>query len=237
MPKTKILVVEDDQHLSKLIQYNFEKSGFQCIVAASAEDGLTHLEPHPVDLILLDIMLPEMDGFEFCRKLKQDRKQSHIPIIMLTAKSEEIDRIVGFELGVDDFVPKPFSIRELILRAKAILKRGKKSTEAEKEETLGIDRLTIDIPRHRVTVSGKEITLTHIEFKLLRTLLQRKGKVQSRDTLLDDVWDIEADVTTRTVDTHIRHLRQKLGTMGKWIETVRGLGYRFAEEDRLRKNH
>lgn len=235
MPKTTILIVEDDQHLSKLIQYNFEKSGFQCVAVTNAEAGLAHLDQQTVDLILLDIMLPEMDGFEFCRMIKQDKKQSHIAIIMLTAKSEEIDRIVGFELGVDDFVPKPFSIRELILRAKAVLKRGKQ--EEESNEVLSIDQLTIDIPRHKVTVCGKEITLTHIEFKLLLTLLKRKGKVQSRDTLLDDVWDIEADVTTRTVDTHIRHLRQKLGSMEKWIETIRGLGYRFSEEKSLEKSH
>jgi len=236
MPKTKVLVVEDDQHLSKLIQYNFEKSGFQCTAVVSAEAGLAHLDQHQVDLILLDVMLPEMDGFEFCRTIKQDRKQSQIAIIMLTAKSEEIDRIVGFELGIDDFVPKPFSIRELILRAKAVLKRGKEEQD-KADEVLAIDQLKIDIPRHKVTVCGKEITLTHIEFKLLLTLLQRKGKVQSRDTLLDDVWDIEADVTTRTVDTHIRHLRQKLGPMEKWIETIRGLGYRFAEEESSEENH
>lgn len=229
MPKPKVLIVEDDRHLSQLIQYNFEKSGFRCIAVTSAEEGLRSLEQGTVDLILLDIMLPEMDGFEFCRRIKQDHKRSQIAIIMLTAKSEEIDRIVGFELGVDDFVPKPFSIRELILRAKSVLKRGNK--EQDTDEVLSIDQLTIDIPRHKVTISKKEVTLTHTEFKLLLTLLQRKGKVQSRNTLLDDVWDIEADVTTRTVDTHIRHLRQKLGTMDKWIETVRGLGYRFAEEE------
>lgn len=235
MSKTKVLIIEDDQHLSKLIQYNFEKSGFRCAVVTSAEEGLKSLEQGMVDLILLDIMLPEMDGFEFCKRIKQDKKQSQIAIIMLTAKSEEIDRIVGFELGVDDFVPKPFSIRELILRAKAVLKRGKE--EKNTDEILSIDQLTIDIPRHKVTISGKEITLTHIEFKLLLTLLKRKGKVQSRNTLLDDIWDIEADVTTRTVDTHIRHLRQKLGTMEKWIETIRGLGYRFAEEEPFEEDH
>ncbi len=227
MAKTRVLIIEDDKHLSKLIQYNFEKSGFQCFVTESAEDGLTYLDHHWVDLILLDVMLPEMDGFEFCKTIKQNQKQSGIPVIMLTAKSDEIDRIVGFELGIDDFVPKPFSIRELILRAKAVLKRGK--ADQEEAEILSIDQLMIDIPRHRVTVAGQEITLTHIEFKLLLTLLQRKGKVQTRDTLLDDVWNIEADVTTRTVDTHIRHLRQKLGSMEKRIETVRGLGYRFSE--------
>lgn len=227
MSKTNVLIVEDDRHLSNLIHYNFEKAGFQCTIAESAEAGLAYLKQDSPGLVLLDVMLPEMDGFEFCKTLKQDPVYAKIPIIMLTAKSEEIDRIVGFELGIDDFVPKPFSIRELILRAKAVLKRGK---ETQSDEILTIDELTIDIPRHRVTVAGEKLTLTHIEFKLLMTLLQRKGKVQSRDTLLQDVWDIDSDVTTRTVDTHIRHLRKKLGPMEKWIETVRGLGYRFSED-------
>ncbi len=229
MPKTKLLIVEDDQHLSKLIQYNFEKTGFQCFIAKSAEEGLSHLNLHSVDIILLDVMLPEMDGFEFCKTLKLNPQLSSIPIIMLTAKSEEIDRIIGFELGIDDFVPKPFSIRELILRAKAILKRGKE--ERLETEILATNGLKVDIPRHRVTIDNTEIILTHIEFKLLLTLIQRKGRVQSRDTLLEDVWDIEADVTTRTVDTHIRHLRQKLGSRGQLIETVRGMGYRFSEQE------
>ncbi len=227
MSKTKILIIEDDKHLSKLVHYNLEKIGFNCVTAMNAEEGLAQLNIGLIDLIVLDIMLPGMDGFQFCKEIKQDPKSAQIPIIMLTAKSEEIDRIVGFELGADDYVVKPFSIREFILRVKAVLKRGKK--ESPDKEILSIGELKIDIPRHRVTVADKEVMLTYMEFKLLVTLLQRKGKVQSRDILLEDVWDIEADVTTRTVDTHIRHLRQKLGEMGEQIETVRGFGYRFFE--------
>jgi len=174
-------------------------------------------------------MLPEMDGLQVCKQIKQGKKLSAVPIIMLTAKGEEVDRIVGFELGVDDYVVKPFSPRELVLRVKAILKR-KEAPEVAKD-ILDADKLVVDITRHKVTVDKKEIELTPMEFKLLVTLMQRKGKAQSRDKLLEDIWDIAADVTTRTIDTHIKRLRQKLGKAGKFIETIRGLGYRFSEEE------
>lgn len=226
---TKILIVEDDKHISKLVKYNLEKAGFDCIVTVTGEDALEVLDRESFDLIILDIMLPKMDGFETCRNIKQDKKLSNVPIIMLTAKGEEVDKVVGFELGADDYVVKPFSPRELTLRVKAILKRGK--PKEEEKDILSIDKITVDIPRHKVTVDKKEITLTQIEFKLLVTLIKRKGRVQSRDTLLEDVWDIAADVTTRTIDTHIKRLREKLGKMGKFIETVRGIGYRFSEGD------
>ena len=227
MSKERVLIVEDDKHISKLVKYNLEKAGFECTVAITGEEALEILDKEPVDLIMLDIMLPKMDGLQACKQIKQDKKLSTIPIIMLTAKSEEVDRVVGFELGADDYVVKPFSPRELVLRVKAILKRGvpKETTK----DILSIDKLKVDIPRHKVTVDKKEIELTSMEFKLLITLMQRKGKVQSRDKLLDDVWDIAAEVTTRTIDTHIKRLRQKLGKMGKLIETVRGLGYRLTE--------
>ncbi len=229
MSKKKILIVEDDDHLSKLIIYNLEKSGFVCFPAPDAESGLELMKDQEIDLVILDIMLPGMDGLECCRQIKQNPKLRHLPIIMLTAKNEEIDRIIGFELGADDYVAKPFSNRELILRIKAVLKRGK---ALEKEvELISIGTLSIDVPRHRVTVGEEKIVLTQMEFKLLLTLVQRKGRVQSRDRLLEDVWDIESDIMTRTVDTHIRHLRQKLGVAGKLVETIRGLGYRFYEEE------
>ena len=226
---TRILIVEDDKHISKLVKYNLEKTGFDCVVTITGEEALDVLDRESIDLIILDIMLPKMDGFETCKRIKQDKKLSHIPIVMLTAKGEEVDKVVGFELGADDYVVKPFSPRELVLRVKAILKRGKPQEEVK--DILSADRLTVDIPRHKVTVDKKEIILTQIEFKLLVTLMQRRGRVQSRDTLLEDVWDIAADVTTRTIDTHIKRLRQKLGKVGKLIQTVRGLGYRFSEED------
>jgi len=227
MSKERILIVEDDKHISKLVKYNLEKAGFECTVATTGEKALEILDKEPVDLIILDIMLPKMDGFQTCKQIKQERKLSALPIIMLTAKSEEVDRVVGFELGADDYVVKPFSPRELVLRVKAILRR-KKPPEVS-QDILGAGRLIVDTTRHKVTVDKKEIELTPMEFKLLVTLMQRKGKVQSRDRLLDDVWDIAADVTTRTVDTHIKRLRQKLGKAGKFIETVRGFGYRFSD--------
>ena len=229
MAGQKILVVEDDKHISKLVKYNLEKAGFDCAVTVTGEDALEALDRESIDLIILDIMLPKMDGFETCRHIKQDKKLSGIPIIMLTAKGEEVDKVVGFELGADDYVVKPFSPRELILRVKAILKRGK--PQEEEKDILSVDKITIDIPRHKVTVDKKEIKLTQLEFKLLVTLIKRKGRVQSRDGLLEDVWDIASDVTTRTIDTHIKRLREKLGKTGKLIETVRGIGYRFNEGD------
>lgn len=229
MATQKILIVEDDKNISRLVKYNLEKAGFDCVVTITGEEALEVLDKQAIDLIILDIMLPKIDGFEVCKQIKQDRKLSHIPIIMLTAKAEEVDKVVGFELGADDYVVKPFSPRELVLRIKAILKRGKPK-EATKD-ILSADKLTVDIPRHKVMIDEKEIRLTPLEFKLLATLMQRKGRVQTRDTLLENVWDITADVTTRTVDTHIKRLRQKLGEMGKMIETVRGIGYRFSEGD------
>lgn len=229
MAGKKILIVEDDKHISRLVKYNLEKAGFNCTVTMTGEDALEALDRESIDLIILDIMLPKMDGFETCRYIKQDKKLSGVPIIMLTAKGEEVDKVVGFEIGVDDYVVKPFSPRELILRVKAILKRGKPQ-EAEKD-ILSVDKITIDIPRHKVTVDKKEIKLTQLEFKLLVTLIRRRGRVQSRDSLLEDVWDIASDVTTRTIDTHIKRLREKLGKAGKLIETVRGIGYRFDEGD------
>lgn len=229
MAGKKILIVEDDKHISKLVKYNLEKAGFDCTVAITGEDALEALGRESIDLIILDIMLPTMDGFETCRHIKKDKKLSGIPIIMLTAKGEEVDKVVGFELGADDYVVKPFSPRELILRVKAILKRGK--PQEEEKDILSVDKITIDISRHKVTVDKKEIKLTQLEFKLLVTLIRRRGRVQSRDSLLEDVWDIASDVTTRTIDTHIKRLREKLGKAGKLIETVRGIGYRFNEGD------
>lgn len=224
-----ILIVEDDKHISKLIKYNLEKAGFNCKIVITGEEALEVLDSQPIDLIILDIMLPKMDGFETCKQIRQDKRTSHIPIIMLTAKGQEVDKIVGFELGADDYIVKPFSPRELVLRVKAILKRGKLK-EATKE-ILNIEQLVVDTARHKVKINNKEAKLTKMEFKLLVTLMSRKGRVQSRDQLLDDVWGVSSDVTTRTVDTHIKSLRQKLGKTGKLIETVRGIGYRIKEEE------
>ena len=230
MAKEKILIVEDDKHISTLVKYNLEKAGYDCIVVVTGEDVFEVLDHSSVDLILLDIMLPKMNGFDVCKKIRLDSRFDEIPIMMMTAKGEEVDRIVGFELGADDYIVKPFSLRELILRVKAILKRGKVKHEGERE-ILEWECLKINIPRHRVTIDNNEINLTSMEFKLLTTLMSRCGRVQSRDQLLNDVWDLATDVTTRTIDTHVKRLRQKLGKAGVYIETVRGYGYRFKEED------
>ena len=228
MAKERILIVEDDNNISRLIKYNLDKAGFLCAIAVTGEDSLASLRKDKYDLVILDIMLPKMDGFEVCREMKKDKNLSNIPVIILTAKGEEVDRVVGFELGADDYVVKPFSPRELALRAKAVLKRYQ-HPEEKPSDIIKAGKISIDIPRHKVTIDGKEIILTLLEFKLLHTLITRQGRVQSRDKLLNDVWDIASEVTTRTIDTHIKRLRQKLGDMGAMIETVRGVGYRFSE--------
>ncbi|MCM8783604.1 MAG: response regulator transcription factor [Candidatus Omnitrophica bacterium] len=227
--KERILIIEDDKNISKLIKYNLEKEGFNCFTALKAEEALETLKRFAIDLIILDIMLPDMDGFELCRLIKEEKKLKSIPVIMLTAKGEEVDKVVGFQLGADDYMVKPFSPRELIMRIKAVLRRGKK--EEDKKEILQSGNLLVDIPRHKVFINDREVELTALEFKLLATLMERRGRVQSRELLLSDVWGIYTQVNTRTVDTHIKRLRQKLGKLGKLIETVIGLGYRFKEED------
>ena len=229
MSREKILIVEDDPNISQLVKYNLEKTGYTCILSTTGEAALRILnKENNIDLIILDIMLPEMDGFEVCRRIKQNQDIANLPIIMLTAKGEEIDRIVGLELGADDYVVKPFSPRELILRIKAILKRGKIPDIVS--DVLIAAKLKVDISKHKVTFDDTPIELTPMEFKLLVTLMKRKGRVQSRHVLLSDVWDMGSDVTTRTIDTHIKRLREKLSQAGIYIETVRGLGYRFSEE-------
>jgi DNA-binding response OmpR family regulator len=226
MSQERILIVEDDKNIAQLVKYNLEKAGFDCRTMITGEDAMDFLETEAVDLIILDIMLPKMDGLETCRCIKQQKRLAGIPIMMLTAKGEEVDRIIGFELGADDYIVKPFSPREFVLRVKAILRRGVPQKE-EGEEVLQVDNLILHVPRHEVRVGPKEVKLTAMEFKLLFILMKRKGRLQSRDQLLRDVWDLEADVTTRTVDTHIKCLRRKIGKAGVLIETVRGYGYRI----------
>jgi DNA-binding response OmpR family regulator len=232
MAKEKILIVEDDKNISKLLRYNLEKDGFECATALTGEEVFDQLDRFPADLIILDVMLPKMDGFEVCRILRQDQRYASIPVIMLTARGEEVDRIVGLELGADDYIVKPFSPRELILRVKARLRRKTSSSKEEAaKEVMAAGALRIDIPRHKVTVHEKEVVLTAMEFKLLLTLMKRQGRVQSREQLLGDVWEMNPEVTTRTIDTHIKRLRQKLGKCGKLVETIRGHGYRLRDEE------
>jgi DNA-binding response OmpR family regulator len=222
-----ILIVEDERDVVDLLILNLRKAGgFAISVAADGATGLQKARTEKPAFVILDLMLPKMSGLEVCKVLKNDPETRHIPIMMLTAKAEEIDRIVGLEFGADDYVTKPFSPREVLLRIQAIMRRGETKSD---EERLTAGSITIDPARHRVSVAGKVVHLTSIEFKLLRTLLQRRGRVQARDRLLNDVWGYESIIDTRTVDTHVRRLREKLGKAGNAIETVRGFGYRFRE--------
>jgi DNA-binding response OmpR family regulator len=224
----KILIVEDERDVVDLLTLNLRKAGgFIISTAPDGASGLQKARTEKPAFIILDLMLPKMPGLEVCKILKTDPGTRHIPIMMLTAKAEEIDRIVGLEFGADDYVTKPFSPREVVLRIKAILRRGRGESD---EETVTAGAITIDPVRHQVSVGGKRVHLTGIEFKLLRTLLQRRGRVQARDRLLNDVWGYESIIDTRTVDTHVRRLREKLGKAGDAIETVRSFGYRFQEE-------
>jgi|TARA_B100001093_G_C26488172_1_gene867840 two-component system phosphate regulon response regulator PhoB len=223
-----VLVIEDEPDIRKTIDYNLTKESFKVIQAASIEEGEKSLASNKIDVIILDLMLPDGSGLTLCRDIKSEPKTKNIPVIILTAKTEEVDRVVGFELGADDYVTKPFSVRELILRVKAILKRGvsiEKNTE-DAEDSFG--ELTINYEEHQAYINGHEIFLTALEFKLLKHLIKRKGRVQSRDQLLEDVWGYSSNVTTRTVDTHIKRLREKLGSVSDHIQTIRGVGYRFS---------
>jgi two-component system phosphate regulon response regulator PhoB len=202
------------------------QAGFQTDTAADGAEALRKARSSTPDLILLDLMLPEMDGLEVCKLLRRDPKTSAIPIIMLTARASEIDRIVGLELGAADYVPKPFSPRELVLRVK---KRLEQTTSVVPRDLFTIGPLEVDVSRHLATVRGRRVDLTATEFKLLTRLLQRIGHVQSRDQLLRDVWEYESHIDTRTVDTHIRRLREKLGPASKYLDTVRGVGYRLTQ--------
>jgi two-component system phosphate regulon response regulator PhoB len=225
--KPKILVVDDEPEAVELVEFNLKQAGFDVATAADGAEALKKARAVSPVLILLDLMLPEIDGLEVCKLLRRDPVTAGIPIIMLTAKAAEIDRVQGLELGADDYVTKPFSPRELVLRIRKILDRRKPA--AEKRETVRLGDLQVDVAKHLVTWRGKSIDLTATEFKLLTVLVQRAGRVQSRDQLLRDVWEYDNLIDTRTVDTHMRRLREKLGSAAKHLDTVRGVGYRFVE--------
>ncbi|NMC73717.1 MAG: response regulator transcription factor [Geobacteraceae bacterium] len=220
-----ILIIEDERDLLDLIAFNLEREGYRVETAVDGTTGLEAARRTLPDLIILDLMLPGMLGTEICKILKKTEKTSRIPIIMLTAKGEEIDRVVGFEVGADDYVVKPFSNRELMLRIKAVLRRTEPDKERDKIITIG--SLSIDTGAHTVTSDGEEILLTTTEYKLLLNLAERAGRVQNRDLLLKNVWGYNYIGDTRTVDTHITRLRTKLGASGDLIKTVRGFGYKM----------
>jgi len=224
----KILVVDDEPDAVELVRFNLKNAGFEVSTADDGEEALRKAHAVLPDLILLDIMLPEISGVEVCKALRADPATASIPVIMLTAKAEEIDRVLGLEVGADDYVTKPFSPRELILRVKAVLRRGR--TSAAQPERYQVGCLLVDIVRPEVRVENKVVKLTAIELKLLTVLLQRRGRVQTREELLRDVWEYDNLIDTRTVDTHVRRLREKLGSAAVYVGTVRGVGYRLVDE-------
>jgi two-component system phosphate regulon response regulator PhoB len=226
--KAKILVVDDEPDAVELIQFNLKSAGYDVASASDGAEALKKARALLPSLIVLDLMLPEVDGLEVCKILRRDPLTSGIPIVMLTAKAGEVDRVLGLELGADDYVTKPFSPRELVLRIKRLLR---KDPESEGTKTrLKIKDLFIDVPAHRAEIKGKLVDLTATEFKLLTLLAQRRGRVQSRDKLLQDVWGYDSLIDTRTVDTHMRRLREKLGSAAHYLDTVRGVGYRFLDD-------
>lgn len=230
MASEKILIIDDELHIVELIKYNLEMNGYKVYYALNGNEGMNIAYEKKPDLILLDIMLPEIDGFEVCKKIKRDDELANIPIIMLTAKGEEFDKILGLELGADDYITKPFSVRELVARIKVVLRRNTK--EEKQNNIITIGNLTIDMERHEVLKDGKRVELTLKEFELLKLLVLNKGKVMTRDFLLDKIWGYEYYGETRTVDVHVRHLRQKIeedDKNPKHIETVRGIGYKFKD--------
>lgn len=229
MTKEKILIVEDDDDIQQLLSFTFESAGFEVKTSATGNGGLAEAVDFLPDVIILDLMLPGMSGLDICKELKRIPETSTIPVVMLTARGEEVDRIVGLELGADDYVVKPFSPRELVLRVRAILKRTIGPGETVSKNQLRMDGLSIDMDAHRVEIDGEETQLTATEFKLLAELLKNKGRVRTRDQLLNTVWGYEFEGYARTVDTHVRRLRQKIGGYADYIETIRGVGYRFKE--------
>ncbi len=227
----KILVVDDEADILNLLDYNLRKAGFEVLLAKDGPEAIEIAAKSRPHLILLDIMLPDMEGTEVLKRLKADDPTRTIPVIMLTAKGEEVDKIVGFELGAEDYITKPFSPRELVLRVRAVLKRSVEAEGAgEGEGAVSFKDLSVDFSKHKVLVGGSPIDLSAKEFKLLAELLGSRGRVLTRDMLLDRVWGRDCYVTPRTIDTHVRRLRVKLKGAARYIETVRGVGYRFAEE-------
>ena len=225
--KPSILIEDDEHELACSVSYSLEQEGFATRHVDTGRGAIDACaRGTSPDLILLDLMLPDIAGTEVCRELRRNDATRHTPIVFLTARDSEIDRVVAFELGADDYVAKPFSVRELTLRVRALLRRAKTVTHTM-SVAQAFDRLRVDAEAHQAWVDGAEVVLTALEFRLLHTLLSRRGRVQTRTQLLEDVWGVHSDVTTRTVDTHVKRLREKLGEAGAYVETIRGVGYRF----------
>ena len=224
---TRVLVVEDEQDLQDVIGYNLRELGYEVVLTERGADVPMLMRQQRPDLVILDLMLPDVSGLEVCRTLKSDPATRGVPVIMVTAKGAEVDRVVGFELGADDYVVKPFSVRELLLRVQAVLRRSQGGPAVAVSAAITFGRLRIDREAPSVLVDDREVSLTALELRLLCTLYERRSRVQSRSVLLDDVWAVSGENATRTVDTHVKRLREKLGPAGSYIETIRGIGYRF----------
>jgi two-component system phosphate regulon response regulator PhoB len=224
-----VLIVDDERDLLTVVDFNLRAAGLETMLASTGEEALAQLRRRLPDLVLLDLMLPDIPGTEVCRLIKGDPRTKRVPVVMLTAKGEEVDRVVGFELGADDYVTKPFSVRELVLRVKAILRRAAASARAAERPPETVGPIRVDVDQHRAWVDGAEVQLTPLEFRLLSLLMARLGRVQSREQLLEDVWEMSAELETRTVDTHVKRLREKLGSGRELLETVRGVGYRLVD--------
>lgn len=222
----RVLIVEDERDLATVLAYNLRADGLEVATAETGAAAYREVQAKVPDLIILDLMLPDVSGLDVCRTLKANPQTRDVPIIIASARSEEVDRIVGLELGADDYVVKPYSVRELVLRVRIILRRTEPATPAVDLVRFGV--LSIDRAAHRTFVNDQEVALTQLEFRLLTTLLERKNRTQSRETLLTDVWQLNSSIETRTVDTHVKRLREKLGPASGYIRTVRGVGYRFA---------
>ena len=226
-----VLIVEDDPDLLQILEFNLRAAGYRTMSATAGKPALELVRLESPDLVILDLMLPDVSGVEICRTLRREAATRDVPVVMLTARNDEIDRVVGFEVGADDYVAKPFSVRELLLRIQSVLRRvAAADAPAVPEAALRHGPITIDLSSRRAFVDDEEVLLTVIEFELLRTLVERRGRVQSRARLLTDVWHVSPDIESRTVDTHVKRLRQKLGGAADYVETVRGVGYRLSEE-------
>ncbi|MCB9761415.1 MAG: response regulator [Alphaproteobacteria bacterium] len=222
----RILVVEDEPDILRLVEVNLQREGYRVRAAGTAREALDVLTHHaPPDLVLLDLMLPDLSGTEVCRRIRADARTARVPVIMLTARSEEIDRVVGFTVGADDYVSKPFSVRELCLRVRAILRRT--TAESGADDPISVGSLRFEPDSDRVLLNGEELHLTPLEGRLLRLMLRNRGRVLSRESLREEVWDDGAGVTLQAVDSSVKRLRRKLGSAGRSIETLRGVGYRF----------
>jgi len=227
MKKGTILIIDDEKDLLELVRYNLEKDGYDVIVACDGQSGFEIAAKHRPDLIVLDLMMPGIDGLEVCRRLRAENRTSHTPLIMLTARATEADRIVGLEMGADDYVTKPFSPRELVARVKAVLRRA--TQQQEPPELIRHGLIVIDVNRHEVTCDGRSVNLTATEFRILQFLMSRPGRVLTRDEIIDAALNRDTDVFDRTIDVHITAIRRKLGKQGDQIATVRGFGYKFKD--------